>query len=127
MRYGRNKFGNKKCSFQGIEFDSQKERDYYILLLSRMQRGEITDLRLQVPFELLPAIYEDVVVHLKTKDKIVRKLVQRKVEYIADFVYNENGVQKVVDTKGGSVTKTKEYLLKKKMMRSLLGIEIIEK
>lgn len=125
MRYGRNKFGNKKCSFQGIDFDSKKERDYYILLLSMQQRGEITNLRLQVPYELLPAIYEDVEVRLKTKTKTVKRCVQRKVEYKADFVYTDrNGKECVIDTKG---VRTKEYILKKKMMRSLLGIKIIEK
>lgn len=117
------KYGNKKVTFRGIVFASKKERDYYLLLKDRERKGEISDLRLQVRYELLPAIYEDEVVHLKTKDKIVPKLVQRKVEYVADFVYTENGTERVIDTKG---FRTKEYQLKKKMMRSLLNIEIIE-
>lgn len=119
------KYHNKKVSFQGIEFDSKKERDFYIYLLSQQQHGEISNLRIQVHYELLPAIYKSTVIHLKTKDKTVSTLVQRKVEYVADFVYTDkDGTERVIDTKG---FRTKEYQLKKKMMRSLLNIEIIEK
>ena len=89
----------------------------------RLKKGEIKNLRLQVPFELLPEIWEEKVVHLKTKDKIVKRFVQDATTYIADFVYEENGVEVVVDAKG---YKTEVYKLKKKMMRALLGIDIKE-
>ena len=78
-----------------------------------------------MPYELIPAIYEDQVIHLKTKDKIVRRCVQKAVHYVADFVYIEtlNNIEVVVDTKG---FRTPEYKLKKKMMRAFKGIDIIE-
>lgn len=120
---GFSKYRAKKVEFDGITFDSKKEGLYYLKLKDRQDKGEISNLRLQVPFELLPSIYEDEVVHLKTKDKIVSKLKQKAVHYIADFVYEENGVTKVVDAKG---LRLGEYKLKKKMMKSLLGIDIIE-
>ena len=87
------------------------------------RQGIISDLRLQVPFELIPPIYEDVEVQLKTKVKTVKKLVQRATTYVADFVYLQDGRVVVEDTKG---FKTPEYELKKKMMRAFRGIAIQE-
>lgn len=119
----RNKYHAKKVTIGGIEFDSKKEGMRWLLLKDMEHRGEISDLRRQVPFELLPSIYEDVTVHLKTKDKVERKLVQRAVHYVADFVYTKDGTQIVEDTKG---LRLPDYILKKKMMLALLGIRISE-
>ena len=88
------------------------------------QGGIISDLRLQVPFELIPAIYEDEVVQLKTKTKIKKRCVQRATNYIADFVYVKNGRTIVEDVKGSSKVLTKEFELKRKLMRYVHGIEI---
>lgn len=121
--YPRNKYHAKKVTVLGIDFDSKKEAMRWLLLKDMENKGEISNLQRQVPFELLPAIYEDVTVHLKTKDKIERKLKQRSVSYIADFVYTKDGKQIVEDTKG---LRLPEYILKKKMMLALLNIEISE-
>jgi len=121
--YPKNKYHAKKVSILGIDFDSKKEAMRWLLLKDMENKGEISNLQRQVPFELLPAIYEDVTVHLKTKDKIERKLKQRSVSYIADFTYTKDGKQIVEDTKG---LRLPEYILKKKMMLALLNIEISE-
>lgn len=117
------KYKNKRVEFDGLIFDSLKEKRRYCELQILQKQGVISDLRLQVPYELLPAIYEDITIQLKTKTKTKRKLVQRATTYVADFVYTRDGKEVVEDTKG---FRTKEYELKKKMMRSLLGIEIQE-
>lgn len=120
----RSKYGNKKAKHDGILFDSRKERHRYITLMTLQRAGEISDLRLQVSYELIPAIYETVEKQLKTKVKLVEKCVQRAVHYIADFVYRDkDGNEIVEDAKG---VRTKEYQLKKKMMRAILGITIKE-
>ena len=121
----RPKYGNRKVEKDGILFDSRKEATYYLHLKTLLAKGEIEDLRLQVPYELIPAIYETQTVHLKTKDKTVEKCVQKAVHYVADFVYKDvaTGEERVVDTKG---FRTKDYILKKKMMRAFLGIAITE-
>ena len=121
--YVTNKYHAKKVEFYGITFDSKKEGLYYLKLKDMERRGEISNLRLQVPYELLPAIYRDEVVHLKTKDKVVQKLVQRAVYYVADFVYDKDGKEYVIDTKGMRLA---DYILKKKMMLAIKGIEVIE-
>lgn len=120
----RSKYGNKKAKHDGIVFDSRRERNRYIILSALQRAGEISDLRMQVTYELLPAIYEMEEKQLKTKVKMVQRCAQRAVHYIADFVYKDKeGNEVVEDTKG---MRTKEYLLKKKMMRALLGIQIKE-
>ena len=120
----KNKYHAKKVTILGIDFDSKKEGMRYLLLKDMERSGEITNLQLQVPFELLPAIYQDEVVHLKTKTKVEKRLVQRAVHYVADFVYTDKqGIQHVEDTKG---LRLPDYILKKKMMRALLGITVTE-
>ena len=125
MTFSKNKYGNRKVTIDGHTFDSKKEANYYLYLMELERRGEIRDLRLQVPYEIIPAIYETRIKHLKTKDKEERKLVQKAVHYMADFVFTvvSSGKEEVVDTKG---FRTEAYKLKKKMMRAFLGIEIQE-
>ena len=119
------KYHNKITYVDGIKFDSQKEASYYCYLRQMEKDGKIRDLRLQVEYELLPKIIGERLKQLKTKTKTVRYTKQSAVVYRADFVYidNETGLEEVIDVKG---RKTKEYILKKKMMLALLGIEIIE-
>lgn len=125
-RMKRSKYGATKVTVEGIQFDSRKEGERYLALKEKEKRGEISDLRIQVPYELLPAIYHDEVIHLKTKDKIKRVCDQKAVTYKADFVYHDNilGTEVVEDVKGSKFTITKEFKLKEKMMFALLGIRI---
>lgn len=118
------KYKNKRVEFDGLIFDSLKEKRRYCELQILQKQGIISDLRLQVPYELLPAIYEDVTIQLKTKTKTKRKLVQRATTYVADFVYTRDGKEVVEDVKGSSNILTPEFKLKMKLMRYMHGIEI---
>lgn len=121
----RSKYGNKKAKANGRVFDSRTERGRYYTLQTLEKAGEISDLRLQVPFEIIPAIYETVEVQLKTKTKQVQKLVQRASHYVADFVYKDkDGNMVVEDVKGSSSILTPEFRLKMKLMRYVHGIQI---
>lgn len=106
-----NKYGNKKTEVDGIRFDSKKEAKRYLELKVLESAGEISDLRRQVKYELIPS------------QRINGKVVERKVEYIADFVYLRDGETVVEDTKG---IRTKDYILKRKMMLYFHGIKISE-
>lgn len=122
------KYRNTPVEVFGIKFDSRKEANYYLLLREQQDKGKISDLRMQVPFELIPAVYKEEVKHLKTKDKIERRCIQRATHYLADFVYkdNETGKEVVVDVKSPITRQNAEYRLKKKMMLAFKNIEIKE-
>lgn len=108
---GYSKYRAKKCEFEGLKFDSKHECQVWQDLLKRQENGEISDLQRQVPFVLLDKVIEN------------GKVVQRATKYLADFVYYENGEKVVADAKG---FRTDVYKLKRKMMRALLGIDILE-
>ena len=97
----RSKYHNETVTVDGIRYDSKNEMLRHNFLKMMEQAGEISNLRYHVKYELIPAITEDVVVHLKTKDKIVTKTVQSARYYEADFVYiNKSGEEVVEDFKG---------------------------
>ena len=97
------KYNSRKTVINDITFDSKKEAKRYVELKKKQEEGEITDLRLQVPFELVPSFTIEI-------DGKKRK--RRNIRYIADFTYYENGQKVVEDVKG---RKTEIYKLKKKL------------
>lgn len=105
------KYGNRKITIDGITFDSRKEANRWRELSLLERAGKITGLQRQIRFELIPS------------QKIGGKVVERPVHYVADFVYQEDGQTVVEDTKG---VKTKDYILKRKMMLHIHGIRIRE-
>ncbi len=102
----KNKYGNKKVEVDGILFDSKKEAARYGELKLLEKAGRIEDLKLQVPFELIPSQPDE-----------------KGVKYIADFVYLEDGRTVVEDTKG---FRTKDYIIKRKLMKWLKDVEFRE-
>ena len=127
MRTKRSKYGNRKViDGNGNKFDSKKEKDRYCELLMMEKAGLIQNLQRQVHFELLPAMYENVVIELKTKFKEERKCVYRATEYIADFTYIQDGQEIVEDVKASIHFQDPVYKLKKKMMYYIHNIKIKE-
>ena len=111
------KFYNQKTKVKGHVFDSRKEARRYQELLILQQAGEIRDLECQVPFPLIPS--------QKYKDPDTgRWKTERGTKYVADFVYTTRDGERVVeDVKG---VRTKEYIIKRKMLLWLDGIHIRE-
>lgn len=114
-----NKYGNKKVEYDGLKFDSKKEKDRYIFLKSQEMLGNIQDLQLQVKYELIPAIKEEYVEHLKTKDKVKTRTVQLAITYTCDFQYYKDGVIVTEDVKASPKTASldKTFLIKEKLFR----------
>lgn len=97
----KSKYHNEPVIIDGIRYDSKNEALRHNFLKLMEQAGEISNLRYHVNYELIPAIKEEVIEHLKTKDKVVTKTVQSARYYEADFVYiNKNGEEVVEDFKG---------------------------
>ncbi len=115
----RSKYGARKTVFDGITFASKKEANRYRELKMLERAGEICNLRLQVPFELIPAQYEETgELYTKgaNKGKPKRgKCIEKAVTYIADFVYTTCEPHQIVeDVKG---MRTPVYIIKRKLFR----------
>ena len=108
-----NKYRNQKVTVDGITFDSRKEATRYAELKLLERAGKITELQRQPGYTLIP--------------KQVRngKMIERPVIYKADFAYHdeETGTDVVEDVKG---LRTKEYIIKRKLMLWEYGIKIRE-
>lgn len=104
----KSKYGNQKVEYDGIVFDSKKERDRYCELKLLEKAKIITDLKRQVKFVL-----------------VEKNGKERETSYIADFVYKQ-GNELVVEDVKSKATKTPLYRLKKKLMLERYNIKIKE-
>ena len=98
-----NKYRNKKVIVEDYVFDSLQESKRYKELKLLLRAGQISNLELQPHFLLQDSF--------KKNGKTYRK-----IEYIADFKYIENGKTIVEDVKGmqTDVFKLKHKLFEKK-------------
>lgn len=101
----RPKYGNRKVEIDGMKFDSQHEAYVYFgTLLPSWRCGTYKLLARQVPFDLPGGI-----------------------RYIADFVtVSVDGHVSVIDAKSEATRKNRTYINKKKQMKAIWGLEIME-
>ena len=137
--HSRSKYKAKKTIVDGIEFDSKKEAERYRELVLLERAGQIQNLRRQVKYVLLPAQYTSDIVGVRGGRR-KGKVIERECCYIADFVYEvpvstsyENsdghvvfadGYETIVEDAKG--VKTKDYIIKRKLMLYRHGIRIKE-
>lgn len=126
FRAKKSKYNNKKIVNEFGTWDSKKELQRWLVLKEAEAQGVITNLQRQVKFELIPAVIEEYVEHLKTKDKIKTRVLQRPITYTADACYYKDGEYVVEDCKISPKIKPDKYVLKNKMMFALKGIRIKE-
>lgn len=114
-----NKYGNQKCGKYASEKEAKRAHDLKIL----QRAGKISNLGEQVSFELIPAQYGECGKDLK--GRTVKVLMEKSCHYVADFVYYDNdaGEMVVEDTKG---VRTRDYIIKRKLMLQKFGIRIKE-
>ena len=100
-----------------MHFDSKREARRYMDLWLMQRSGEITNLRTQVKYPLLPKqVHPD-----GTRE--------RAIDYVADFVYEKDGETVVEDSKGFRNTASAAYrvfVMKRKMMLYFHGITVRE-
>lgn len=106
------KYGNHKVVVDGEKVADSKHEYSRLCELKDLQRaGEIKDLQLQVKYQLIPS------------QKICGKT-ERGVSYIADFVYwTKNDKFICEDAKGH---RTDAYIIKRKMMKLIHNIDVVE-
>lgn len=101
----RSKYGNKRVVVDGIRFDSKREAAYYGELKLREKASEVSAVELQCPFELVGP------------DGLLI------TTYRCDFAFWDHSEDRfrVIDVKG---VETKEFRIKKRLMKSLKGIDV---
>lgn len=119
-------YAKKTPCLYGHIHASAKEAERCNELHLLLRAGEITDLDTQKSYELIPAQYRYEERYNKAgkrlKDKAI--LLERACSYKADFVYHlKDGTLVVEDCKG---IRTKEYLIKRKLMLYIHGIKLFE-
>ncbi len=116
MLESQKKHSGKKNKFSAKPkggYASTKEYDRAKTLHLLQRANKISNLREQVKYLLIPA-----------QRDADGKLLEREVAYIADFVYDDaDGKTVVEDAKG---YRTKEYIVKRKLMLYVHGIIINE-
>jgi hypothetical protein len=102
----KSKYNSNKTEVDGIIFDSTKEANRYKELRLLLKAGEIGVLKRQVEYELNPGG-------------------THSLKYYSDFEYiiTATGEHIIEDVKG---FRTKEYKKKRRLMRKVHGIDIIE-
>lgn len=103
--YAKNKYRARKtpCLY-GHTHDSKAEAERCNELHLMQQQGMISDLEIQKKYKILDA------------QKFQNMPNERSIVYNADFVYTENGITVIEDTKG---KKTKDYIIKRKFVKKL--------
>lgn len=102
----KNKYNARKTVMCGHTFDSRREAEIYLDLLSRKQHGEILRIGLQPSYTLLEGF----------RDNEGKK--QRAITYTADFfVTYADGRNEVIEVKG---VKTRDYVLRKKLFLHMM-------
>lgn len=109
------RYNHTTVEADGLKFDSKKEYQRYVFLKNAEDNGLITDLRTQVKFELIPAVTEEYVEHLKTKDKIKTRTLQLAITWTADFVYLKNGEEVIEDVKPSKFLLSDRFVIKEKL------------
>lgn len=98
--FGIGKYHNKKINSPDGTFDSKYEYEEWCRLKLLERGGVIRNLMRQVPYILIPTI--------RTSAGTLKQ-----ITYYADFVYEEEGIVYMVDTKG---YETETYKIKKRLL-----------
>ena len=93
----RNKFNAKKQIYKGMKFDSKKELTRYLVLEQMEKNNYISELELH---PMIPLIVNGIKIG----------------KYTADFKYKNNNGEVIIEDVKSKVTKTRDYILRKKIL-----------
>lgn len=120
------KYRNCKITVNGMTFDSRREYNRYTELWLLERAGKIRELERQKKYILIPAMYETFERYGKNGQRLKdgRRCIEKECAYYADFAYiNKDNEIIVEDAKG---VRTKDYIIKRKLMLFIHGIRIKE-
>ena len=121
-----NKYNARKTEVDEMVFDSWAEARRYKELKCLEKMGEISNLQTQVEYVLIPEKREPDTIGARGGIK-KGKVIERKLSYIADFVYIQDGEVVVEDVKGYRRSQAYAvFTIKRKMMLHFYGIRIRE-
>ena len=106
-RISRSKYGNVPTIVDGYRFDSGSEANRYCELKQLQAAGEISGLEVDKKQLRYPLVVNGIKI----------------CTYVADYRYVERGQLIVEDRKG---KRTRDYVMKRKLMKACHGIEIRE-
>ena len=108
------KYRNKPCQIGAEKYRSQREAKRHQTLLLMQKAGRIAGLTREVPFVLAPGV------KILGEDRA-----RPALRYVADFTYSDvrSGTVVVEDAKG---MQTAMYRLKKHLMKTVHGIDVVE-
>ena len=102
----KNKYNARKTVMCGRTFDSKREAEVYLELLTQKQAGEIVRIGFQPSYTLLAGFTDN------------QGNKQKPITYTADFfVTYVDGHSEVIEVKG---VKTRDYLLRKKLFLHMM-------
>jgi|SRR5690625_2097955 len=136
MRRKRNKYNARKVLFQGIEFDSKSEYEYYLLLKNNKL---VKDIELQPEYTIIEA-YKVECGRCDGKGQTYNKRTgnfnkctlckgagrrtKQGAKYTADFkVTYIDGHEEIVDVKGGPASR--DFTLRRKLFEIQSGKELV--
>ena len=93
----RNKYNAKKQIYKGMKFDSKKELTRYLVLEQMQKNNYISELELH---PMIPLIVNGIKIG----------------KYTADFKYKNNNGEVIIEDVKSKVTKTRDYILRKKIL-----------
>lgn len=103
----RPKFGNATVVVDGYRFDSKREAERYLALVTSQRAGAIRELRVQPAWRL------------EVNGEFI-------TDYVADFAYKCSDGFAVVEDVKSKATRTPAYLLKRKLLFALHRIIVQE-
>lgn len=116
-----NKFRSRPVHYHGETFDSHLEFDRYLDLKCKEIRGEVSQIRRQVRFKIIPRQTREEHVHLKTKTKVVDRTVELASYYTCDYLYREGDCIIIEDVKSSYTRTLPDYVLRRKLMVSKIA------
>jgi hypothetical protein len=119
------KYHNNRVTVDGMTFDSHKELSRYRELTIMQKAGMIRGLERQKKFLLIPSQREPDQIGKKGGKK-KGAVIEREVAYYADFFYYDHEGREVVEDVKSPITRTKDYIIKRKLLLYKYGIRIRE-